>query len=762
MLKPGPGTRGFIFATAYAVLALAIRHAMTGALPPRLLDVFLIGVGVTTYFFSWIPAVALLIASLGIVQFTTPATLWPAQRPALQNILSLLVYCSACGAFIVAVERLRRKIAFWRGKADGLRESEQALRESEAFTRSVVYSAVDGIIAIDETGLIRSFNPAAEKLFGHAADEVIGRNVSLLMPAPWGEEHDGCVQRYLTSHKPRIIGIGREVIALRKDGTTFPAELAISEMVLPDRRIFTGIVRDISQRKQAEEALREANTTLRAVIETSPLAICTTDLQGNIKTWNPAAERMFGWTGAELIGHPFPMVPEGKWDEFLAGLDAARRGEVFSGVERRRVNKSGAPVDIAIWNAPLRDREGSVTGVLSVIADVSEQRRLEQQLLQATKMEAIGRLAGGVAHDFNNILTVIAGYAEMIAERAAQDEETSADIGEILKASDHASALTNQLLVFSRHRVSNPESLDLNEIVTHLEKMLRRVIGEDVRLITYAEPGLGAIRADPAQIEQVILNLAVNARDAMPHGGTLLIETAGVELDAAYARTHVGVVPGDYVMLAVSDTGTGMDAETRSRIFEPFFTTKEKGKGTGLGLSTVYGIVKQAGGEIWVYSEPGRGTTFKMYFPHAGVPPAAEVALTTEPVVQGAETVLVVEDEAGVRRLVSNVLAGQGYRILEAPGPLEALRVCEQHPEPIHLLLTDVVMPHMSGRDLADRAAALRPDLRILYMSGYTDNVMVHHGIFEAGAPFIQKPFTPGLLARKVRQVLDGEPGSCN
>ncbi len=745
--------RGFVFAIAFALFALAVREPLVEAAPSRTFDLFVVGIVLTTFLFSWVPALVLFLASLVIMHYTSAAPLWPADLP---DLLNLGAYCAASAALIYGMERLRTAVTFWRGKADELRRSEQALRESEALTRSVVYSAVDGIITIDEQGLIRSFNPAAENLFGFAADEVLGGNVSVIIPSPWREEHDSYIQRYLTTHTRRIIGIGREVVALRKDGTTFPAELAISEMVLQDRRIFTGIVRDITQRKQAEEAIREANETLRAVIETSPLAICVTDLQGHVKSWNAAAEKIFGWTEAEVLGERFPIVPDNEWDNFLAGLDAASRGETYAGVERRRMTKSGASIDISIWNAPLRNREGEITGILSLIADVTHHRRLEQQVRQATKMEAIGRLAGGVAHDFNNILTVITGYAEMLAERAAGDEEFAGDVTEVLKAADHASALTNQLLVFSRHRVRTPESLNLNDVVARLEKMLRRVIGEDVALVTHVAPEVSSIRADPAQVEQVIINLAVNARDAMPDGGTLTIETADVELDASYARTHMGVAPGRYVMLAVSDTGTGMAPETRSRLFEPFFTTKERGKGTGLGLSTVYGIVKQCNGEIWVYSELGRGSTFKIYLPIVDGKPADPLSREEpEAAAGGAETVLLVEDESGVRKLVGSVLAGQGYEILETGDPLEALRICEEYREPIHLLLTDVVMPNMSGRELADRAVKLRPDLRVLYMSGYTDHVILHHGI--AGTPFIQKPFTPGALTRKIREVLDGQ-----
>ncbi len=745
--------RGLLFATAFAISVVWFSRTLLEIAPPRDLELFLLGIGVTALLSSWVPAFILFLVSLPLSFWIDSATF--AASPAV-NFARVGIYTAASLGLIWGIHRLRRQLSYWRTLSTRQKASEEALRESEALTRSVVYSAVDGIVTIDERGLIRSFNPAAEKLFGYSAEDVIGRDVGILMPSPFREEHEGYLRRYLESRTPRMIGLGRELVGLRKNGSTFPLELAVSEIILPDRRMFTGIIRDVTQRKQAEEAIREANETLRAVIATAPLAICVTDNDGIVKTWNSSAERIFGWTEAEAIGQRLPFVPESEWEEFVAAMDSARRGELFTGVERRRQTKTGVWVDVAVWNEVLRDSEGAVKGILSIIADVTEKRRLEEQLRQALKMEAIGRLAGGVAHDFNNILTVITGYGQMLVERMPDDDDMRSDVEEILRAADHAGALTSQLLVFSRHKVSNPQNVCVNEIICRLEKMLRRVIGEDVELVTHAKPDVGKVRADPAQIEQVVLNLAVNARDAMPAGGKLTIETENVELDQAYARRHIGVKPGYYAMLAVSDTGTGMDAETRLRLFEPFFTTKEKGKGTGLGLSTVYGIVKQCGGEIWVYSEIGLGTTFKIYLPLAAQSQPIETAAPMiEPITGGAETVLLVEDETVVRKLVRNILAEQGYNVLESSDPHDALRVCQQHSDPIDLLLTDVVMPHMSGRDLADRALALRPGMRVLFMSGYTDNVIVHHGLTGAGAPFLQKPFTPASLVRKVRQVLD-------
>ena len=389
-------------------------------------------------------------------------------------------------------------------------------------------------------------------------------------------------------------------------------------------------------------------------------------------------------------------------------------------------------------------------------AEIAERESLEKQLVQAQKMEAIGRLAGGVAHDFNNLLTIITGYSDLLLNEMQSGSQFRGHIEEVKKAADRAAALTRQLLAFGRRQVLCPQVLILNKIVVSTDKMLRRLIGEDIDLVTKLDPALSQTKVDPGQVEQVIMNLVVNSRDAMPEGGKLTIETANAELDANYVRRHAMAAPGRFVMLAVSDTGCGMDAETQSHIFEPFFTTKETGKGTGLGLATVYGIVKQIGGEIWVYSEPGRGTTFKIYFPQAeegerAVQPPKVVSASQ----RGSGTILVVEDEEAVRSLVRRVLESKGYAVLTASTAEEAARMCEQQGGKISLLLTDVVMPGMSGRKLAHHLGFSRPEMKVLYMSGYTDNAIVHHGVLDPGTAFLQKPFTPDAILRKVREVLD-------
>ena len=385
-----------------------------------------------------------------------------------------------------------------------------------------------------------------------------------------------------------------------------------------------------------------------------------------------------------------------------------------------------------------------------------DRTRLEEQLRQAQKMEAIGRLAGGIAHDFNNLLMAIYGYSEIVLNSLGANAPARKSVEQIMKAGERAATLTRQLLAFSRRQVLELRVLDLNAVVTNFEAMLKPLIGEDIHLVTVLQPRLGLVKADPGQIEQVILNLTVNARDAMPEGGKLTIETANVELDEAYASRHVSVQPGPYVMLALSDTGCGMDAETQARIFEPFFTTKEPGKGTGLGMSTVYGIVKQSGGNIWIYSEPGKGTTIKTYLPRVeGVAEGSEPAHPRSSVLRGSETILLVEDEEMVRSLTREILESHGYAVCEARDSTEALSICHTHSGSIHLLVTDVVMPGLSGRELAARLGTIHPETKVLYMSGYTDDAVVRHGVLNSGLAFLQKPFSANVFLRKVREVLD-------
>ena len=516
------------------------------------------------------------------------------------------------------------------------------------------------------------------------------------------------------------------------------------------------VARRTAELGAAYEDLREANEVREAVVQSSPLAIWALDLQGNVNFWNPAAEAIFGWKEEEVVGKALPIVPAEQREDYATWLERFRRGERVNGEERKRQRKDGTVIDVAIWTAPLRDSTGNVRGTIAIDTDISQRKLLEEQFRQAQKLEAVGRLAGGVAHDFNNLLTIIQGYTEMIMMEAEEQPATREYAQEIQYASERASALTGQLLAFSRRQISQPRVLNLNEVVTHSMKMLRRIIGEDIELASHMESDLGRVKVDPVHIDQVIMNLAVNARDAMPGGGRIVLETSNCRLDAEYSDRHIGVPEGAYVMLAVSDNGHGMTAETRSRLFEPFFTTKEAGKGTGLGLAIVYGIVKQAGGEIMVYSEPGSGTTFKIYLPMVDQPASfAAQQRTTQ--MRGSETILVCEDDAKIRRLVEAMLLRLGYRVLIAENPDQALARASQSDAEIDLLLTDIVMPRISGIELARAVRAMRPGIPVLYMSGYTDNQMNDSWVLDEDVPFLQKPFTAAALAQKVRWALGGE-----
>jgi PAS domain S-box-containing protein len=526
----------------------------------------------------------------------------------------------------------------------------------------------------------------------------------------------------------------------------------------------------IVRQRSAEVSIRETESRYRSLFDRSLDAVYVHDMEGRFVDANPAALSLLGYSREEIGGLTFEDILD---PNDLAVARATTEEITQAGSQKaptiyRLIRKDGSRVEVETVAVAL-ERDGLPRLIQGVARDLTPRREAEkelaatqEQLRQSQKLEAIGRLAGGIAHDFNNMLGAIIGYSDVILRDLRNEDPIARDIEQIKKAADRAAALTKQLLAFSRKQVLEPRVINLNSVVTGIEKMLRRLIGEDIGFSTGLAQGLWHVRADPGQIEQVIMNLAVNARDAMPAGGQLTIETVNVELDEQYARNHVAVTPGPHVMLAVSDTGCGMDEKIRARLFEPFFTTKEQGKGTGLGLSTVYGIVKQSGGNIWVYSEPGKGTTFKVYFPRVRADTEAIPAKQPEREPhRGTETVLVAEDEEVLRRLVSRILSILGYEVLEASNGGEALIACQKHKGPIHLLVTDVVMPGMSGRELSRRLTETRPDLKVLYTSGYTDNAIVHHGVLDPGTAFIQKPFSASGLAAKVREMLDkGEGGA--
>ena len=515
------------------------------------------------------------------------------------------------------------------------------------------------------------------------------------------------------------------------------------------------------RRRRTEEALRETSDTLRALIDAAPIVIDILDLDGKVKLWNKAAERLFGWTAEEVLGKLLPTVTEATRPLFWEGLRRFRAGEStgMAGVEMPCATKDGRGVTVNVHAAPLRNSRGEVVGVVGLGVDLTHQKRLEEQVVQAQKMESVGRLAGGVAHDFNNLLSVILGYANLALSRGPESARLRDELEEIQRAGERAAALTSQLLAFSRKQILAPEILDLNQLVGNTERLLRRVIGEDIHFAVDLEPALHTTRVDPHQLEQVVMNLAVNARDAMPGGGKLVIETRNVGPSPLEGIAPDGLALEGAVLLRVKDTGVGMNAETRARVFEPFFTTKEKGKGTGLGLATVYGIVRQSGGQIVVESEPGKGTTFSIYLPRVLSPSAAAAASDGSPPTagRGSELVLVVEDEEQVRKLTRVLLEAQGYQVLEAASGEEALTLCAEPDRSLHLMLTDLVMPGITGRELADRARLLQPRMRVLYMSGYPDESIVHRGVLEPGTRFVQKPFRANELLHRVRATLDEE-----
>ncbi len=510
--------------------------------------------------------------------------------------------------------------------------------------------------------------------------------------------------------------------------------------------------------RAAQENLRRSELNFRSLVTNAPYGICRCDSTGTILDANPAFLEMLGYASGEtLIGrHIYGLYAD--TDQWFDLADFLRSPAPFKGLTAEWKRKDGSTTVVRVSGRSVTNgREGGVVFELFT-EDVTERRALEQQLRQSQKMEAVGRLAGGIAHDFNNLLMVILGYSEFLLERLGAEPHLRGPAQEIASAAERASSLTRQLLAFSRKQMLAPRIVNLNEVATENFKMLTRMIGEDVDLVMVPGANLWPVRADAGQIEQVIMNLAVNARDAMPSGGKLTIETSNVTLDEDYARYHAPLRPGDYVMVAISDTGAGMDSETQSHIFEPFFTTKGT-KGTGLGLSTVYGIVKQSGGFIWVYSEVGRGTTFKIYMPRVASTgeAAAQVATPVEihKVEPGTETILLVEDEANLRYLARLFLEKQGYKVIEAADGAVAMQIAVAHEAVIHLLLTDVIMPGMNGRELAQRISEIRPNVKILYMSGYTENVIGHNGMLDAGVRLLQKPFNLRDLKSKVREVLD-------
>jgi len=519
----------------------------------------------------------------------------------------------------------------------------------------------------------------------------------------------------------------------------------------------------ITERVLAEEKLRQSLEDQRALIAASPVAIMSLSPEGYVRTWNTAAEEIFGWTEKEVVGKFLPIVSPDQIESF----DQLRRqitgGKALSQVELTRYRKDKTPVEISLSAGPVRDSKGRVSGIMSVIQDITSRKKAEkekasltEQLAQARKMESVGRLAGGVAHDYNNMLNVILGYTELALEKLNPDDELYGDLKEVQIAGQRSADITRQLLAFSRQQTITPRILDLNQTVDGMLRMLRRLIGEDIDLVWQPDKGIWPVYMDPGQLNQILINLCINARDAIGGVGKLTIETDTRTFDEDYCAAHVGFVPGDFVVLTVSDDGCGMDLQTRQQLFEPFFTTKKMGKGTGLGLATVYGIVRQNNGFINVYSEPGSGSTFKIYLPaHASDTGQAAGKQVLDYNIKGSETILLVEDEPTILRMAAMMLKQLGYKVLTARTPKDAIDIAARSAEKIHLLITDVVMPEMNGRQLSAMLQAGHPDLGVLFMSGYTANVIAHRGVLDQGVNFIQKPFSKKELAIKVRESLE-------
>ncbi|MGA2415695.1 MAG: PAS domain S-box protein [Candidatus Sulfotelmatobacter sp.] len=630
----------------------------------------------------------------------------------------------------------------------------------------------DATFAVDGEGTILQANSQAQELFGYAHEEMIGQTVELLIPQSFRAHHQRHRESFARSPKARRMGADLELYARRRNGSEFPVEISLSPLLTEKGLLVLSAIRDISDRKRIAEELRQANeeihrrtaeqigeyrSRLAAIIDSSEDAILTKGLDGTIISWNRGAERIYGYAPDEIVGKHISILtsPE-RPDEIPEILRKIARGERIEHHESVRITKDGRQLDVSVSISPLRDAIGEVIGASAIARDITAQKKAEGQLRQSQKMEAIGRLAGGVAHDFNNILGIINACTEFLRDRVDPASDSSLYVENIRKAIERGTSLTKQMLSFSRSSAIRPTLLDLNDRLGEITKLLRPLLGDDVEILVVPKTSSAVVEADAGQIDQIVVNLAVNARDAMPRGGKFILETGLVRFDETLADQHQAVPAAKYVVLAVSDTGSGMDQATLSRVFEPFFTTKEAGKGTGLGLATVYGIVKQSGGYILVYSEVGQGTTFKIYLPsaedkiEAGSKPEVETVAPK----RHETTILLVEDDEIMRSLTRQLLQEHGYTVVEANDGKSALEWLQTHPAPVDLLLTDVVMRHMSGPELADRLNASHPALKVVYMSGYTGELMANREVLKSNITLLEKPFTRTALLNTIHAKL--------
>jgi PAS domain S-box-containing protein len=645
---------------------------------------------------------------------------------------------------------------------------DEALRESEERFQQVAENAQVWVWEVDDHGLYTYSSSIVEKILGYKTDEVVGEKhfYDLFLPED-RESLKKAAFEVFTKKESFHEFINRNV---RKDGKTVWLSTSGVPMLDDQGNLlgYRGKDTDITERKQAEEALRESEERLRSIMENANDAIFFVDSRGNIRFFNRKAEELYGYTADEIVGKPHSvLIPERlqeihrTWMEKFLSLDkSAISGKIVEGIGER---KDGSEFYVETSTALLKQR--GETYLVAILRDITERKKaeeekakLEEQLRQSQKMEAVGLLAGGIAHDFNNILTAIIGYASLLQMKLQEDDPLRTQAGYILNSANRGANLTQGLLAFGRKQIINPKPVKVNEVINKVEKLLTRVIGEDIELKVKLTDKDTTVMADSVQIEQVLMNLATNARDAMPEGGHLIIGTERKEIDRAYIRTHGYGKPGEYVFISISDSGAGMDDETREKIFEPFFTTKEVGKGTGLGLAMVYGTVKQHNGHISCYSEPGKGTTFKIYIPlykGEAIETATQWAAPTTTSMEGTETILIAEDDSDVRKLTEDVLKRFGYTVIEAVDGEDAIRAFKENKEKIQLLLLDVIMPKKNGKEAYDEMKKIRPDIKVLFISGYTANIIHKRGMLEVGLDFILKPVSPTELLRKVREVLD-------
>jgi len=633
-------------------------------------------------------------------------------------------------------------------------------------------SIPDAIVAVQHDGTIVRVNSQTEALFGYRSGELLGKKIEILVPERFRPQHKSHRASYAESPKIRRMGAGLDLKGRRRDGSEFDIEISLSPLSLADGTIVLSAIRDISDRKRIEGELRRAHeelarrTTqeigeyrarLAAIIDSSEDAIIGKNLDGTVTAWNRGAERIYGYAPDEIVGRNISLLtPKDRPDEIPQILKRIRRGEHLEHYETVRVTKDGRRLDVSISISPIREPGGQIVGASAIARDVTAQKRAEEHLRQGQKMEAVGRLAGGLAHDFNNILGIITACTELLRTQAASGGDPSEYTANIRKAVERGASLTRQLLAFTRKSTIQPQLIDLNARLKDVTKLIRPLMGDDVEVIINPRCSSAVIEIDPGQFDQVVLNLAVNSRDAMPKGGKFILETALVDLDANFAEQHGPMNAGSYVLLAASDTGTGMDSATVSRIFEPFFTTKEVGKGTGLGLATVYAIVQQGGGYVWVYSEPGSGTTFKIYLPSAENKIGKKATSPTEVTLPRREgtTILLVEDDEIMLGLTKQLLEANGYLVLGASDGKSAIEIMHSHPGRVDVLLTDVVMRGMSGPELATQIVAAHPKVKPVFMSGYTGELIAQQRNIKQDVPLLEKPFTRAALWKILDEVL--------